>query len=346
MSHSIQRYLDLHQLSIKVDKSSGLIAILAIDKLVNGSSIGGCRFQEYHSLEDAINDAIRLSKAMTMKTLAAGLDTGGAKSVIIKNSKINDQSNLLNRFAEFVNEFKGSYITALDMGLNSDHINILSKGTNYIVKGIKSDDNSPEEHDTSYCTALTVIKSIKSFLDYKNLPMNSERKFAVQGVGKVGAHIVEILKATGAHIKISDVNSSKLNVYNNASNIEIIDNNSIYSHEVDVFIPCGNGTLNTQTINDLKCKLICGAANNQLSDITLINLLKSKSICYIPDFIANSGGVISAYIQYTEKNNSQDNSKLKIDHLYDRVLKILEESNADNIKIMQNIKDNYLEYRA
>ena len=89
MSHSIQRYLDLHQLSIKVDKSSGLIAILAIDKLVNGSSIGGCRFQEYHSLEDAINDAIRLSKAMTMKTLAAGLDTGGAKSVIIKNSKIN-----------------------------------------------------------------------------------------------------------------------------------------------------------------------------------------------------------------------------------------------------------------
>lgn len=295
-------------------------AIIAIHSTKLGPACGGIRMWNYSSEEEALDDVLKLSLAMTLKNSAAGLDLGGGKCVVIGDPFKDKTEELLLALGDFVQSLGGTYITAEDIGITSDDLAVIARRTKYVA-------GLPEYMggmgDCSPYTALGVLYSIKTALEFVYGSPSLERKtVAVQGLGKVGGNLAKLLLEEGARVIGSDIVEEKCQEIKNLG-VEIVPPEAIFSAACDVFSPCAKGgIINERTIPTLNCKIICGGANNQLEKDEDISLLEQKGILYIPDFIANAGGIISISVEI-EGNFTPEKAKEKVKGIQDRVRELL-----------------------
>jgi leucine dehydrogenase len=320
---------DHEQLVFCQDNHTGLKAIIAIHNTVLGPGLGGTRVWNYASDAEAINDVLRLSRGMTYKAAISGLNLGGAKAVIIGDAKIIKTEALMRKFGRFVENLHGKYITAEDVNTTTKDMEYVNMETDHVVGLPESmgggGDPSPV---TAYGTYMGMKASAQHVWGKDSL---SGKKIAVQGIGKVGGHLIERLHAEGAILFISDINESILSHYAKEFGATVVKGDDIYNLDVDIFAPCAMGAiLNTENINKLKCAVVAGAANNQLADENIHGpLLVEKGIAYAPDFLINAGGLINVYQEHIGYN--RDTAMRNTEHIYDVTLRIYNEAAAKKI---------------
>jgi phenylalanine dehydrogenase len=320
------------------DPSTGLRAIIAIHNTTLGPALGGCRMQPYESVNDALEDALRLSKGMSYKCAAADVDFGGGKAVIIGDPKTDKSPELFRAFGQFVDSLGGRFYTGTDMGTTMDDFIHALKETNCIV-GV------PEAYggggDSSIPTAEGVLYGIKA--TNKVLFGNDDLggvSYAVQGLGKVGFKVASGLLEAGANLLVTDINNESICAIEKYANstpgtVKIVASEDIYSQEADVFVPCAfGGVINDNTINQFKVKAIAGSANNQLLHESHGKKLKEKGILHAPDYIINSGGLIQVADELYGVNHERVLAKTK--HIYDAILEVYKLAEADGVCTMES----------
>ena len=303
------------------NEKAGLKAIIAVHNTVRGPAIGGCRLYPYASEEDALFDVLRLSRGMSHKNAAAGLDFGGGKGVIIADPSQKTEA-MFEAFGEAVNALGGCYITAEDVNTDCNDAIIMTRKTKYVC-GLPAVSGDP-----SPFTALGVWQGIKAtakvVFGTDNL---NGLKIAVQGVGKVGYDLCKHLHSEGAQLYIANrKNMAILDKAVEEFGAKIVPADKILSQECDILAPCAMGAVvNPDTIPNFNCKAIAGAANNVILDEASGLALKARGIYYAPDFIINAGGVINAAGEAAGNYNKEEVLK-KVYNIYNTVERILTES--------------------
>lgn len=278
------------------DERSGLRAIVAIHSTVLGPSLGGTRWYPYPSEDEALEDVLRLSSAMTAKAAVAGLDLGGGKAVVIGDPHAKTLAQL-EAYARFIDDLGGRYVTTTDVGTTTAEMDTIRGFTPHVV-GV-----SPAlggGGDTSELTAITITEGMRAALDVAFGSDSFEgRHILVLGTGKVGAKVARIAKQRGARVTIADVRAEAVADLAEELQVGAIDPAAALETECDVLSPNAlGGLLNPDTIPLLRCKVVCGGANNQLqSDPEDARFLAARDILYTPDYVVNSGGVISAAVE-------------------------------------------------
>lgn len=327
---------DNHELVCEIkDKSTGLHAYIAIHNTNLGPATGGTRFFFYESRDKAIDDVLRLSKAMTYKCALAGVPYGGGKGVIIGDPYEIKTNELLKAYAKAVNELDGKFTTGEDIGLTKDDIMLLSNESKYINgRPNKAGELGP-------WAALGVFKAIQAALDFRfGSSEIKNRTFAIKGIGKVGLALCQLIDKHGGNIVAADINRYAVkNAQMHIQDIKIVDSSEIAKQKVDVYCPCAFGNeFDDSTIQELDCKIICGAANNQLTSSPIGEKLYKNDIVYVPDYVANAGGLINIVSEMSDGGYNIEIVKEKVDTIGDTVSRILELA-RDNKKSTSYIAD-------
>jgi leucine dehydrogenase len=313
------------QLVFCQDEASGYRGVIAIHSTRLGTAVGGTRFWNYQTEEAAIIDALRLSRAMTYKCAAAGMPLGGGKSIIIGDKTVLDRERLFRAHGRFVDRFGGRYITAEDVGTTPADMEFVALETSY-VGGLPGKGGDP-----SPWTGLGVFRAMQAAARFRwgNDDLSGKR-VAVQGCGNVGYNLAKELRAAGAILLVSDVDHSKAQRMSEELNAEVILPDEIYAVAADVLAPCAlGGVINDLSVQQLKVEIVCGGANNQLSEERHGDLLEARGILYAPDYVSNSGGVLSGGANLF--GWSSDKVRKKVHEIYDTMLSILEIARAEGI---------------
>jgi leucine dehydrogenase len=311
------------------DKGTGLKAIIAIHDTTLGPALGGCRMWPYPTEEEALVDALRLSKGMTYKSAVSGNNHGGGKAVLWGNPKTDKSEEYFRAFGRFVETLGGRFITGTDVGTEKTDFVWSAMESPYLVA-------LPEEHggsgDSSIITAFGAWKGIKaSAQTVWGSDSLKGKKVAVQGVGKVGYHLVEHLVDEGAIVTVCDVVAENVRRVKEAfPNVAAVAPDEIYDVECDIFSPNALGAIiNDATIPRLKCKVVAGAANNQLKEPRHGDELFRLGILYAPDYVINGGGLIQVADELLGYN--RDRAFRKTAAIYDRLMEIYAISRKEEI---------------
>jgi leucine dehydrogenase len=309
------------------DSRVGLKAIIAIHNSALGPATGGCRMWNYRNEDEALTDVLRLSKGMTYKASISNLPLGGGKSIIIGDSS-QKTPEMLRRFGEFVETLKGHYITAKDVGIDSTDLKTIKSRTSHIL-GIAGEANS--SGDPSPVTAWGVYNGMLACAE-KAFGSKSLKgvKIALQGLGAVNYYLLKYLNQEGAKVTGCDINAQSVERAQKEFGIETVSPEAIYDADCDIFSPGALGAIvNGQTIGRLKCKVVAGAANNQLATEKDGEELLKKGILYAPDYTINAGGLINIY--HEREGYNRDKAYAHVAQIYDTMKKILEVSASDRI---------------
>jgi phenylalanine dehydrogenase len=333
-----ERMADHEQVVFCNDPATGLRAIIAIHNTTLGPALGGCRMQPYNSIDEALEDALRLSKGMSYKCAAADVDFGGGKAVIIGNPNTDKTPELFRAFGQFVNSLGGRFFTGTDMGTTMDDFIHSMKETNCIVGlpaayGGGGDSSIPTAAGVLYgITATNQILFGKDDLGGVT--------YAVQGLGKVGFKVASGLLEEGADLYVTDISQESLRAIEakaatSPGTVKIVAREDIYSQQADIFVPCAlGGIINDFTIDQFKVKAIAGSANNQLLDESHGRKLQQRGILYAPDYIINSGGLIQVADELYGINQERVLAKTK--HIYDAILEVYKMSELSGISTMES----------
>jgi glutamate dehydrogenase/leucine dehydrogenase len=274
------------------DRSAGLRAIIAIHSTRLGPALGGTRFYPYATEDDALADVLGLARAMTSKAAAAGLDLGGGKAVIIGDPTKRKSEALLRAYARCVESLGGRYITAEDVGTSQADMDMMRRDTSRVV-GVSA--YSGGSGNPSPATAWGVLHAMRAAS--KHLWGSHElmgRRIVVSGAGSVGAALVRLLVADGASVVVTNRTPATAESLAAELSIEVAPHDSAHALDCDIWSPCAlGGIVNRTTIPQMGCRAIVGAANNQLTDEGCAAILADANILYVPDYIANAGGLIN-----------------------------------------------------
>jgi len=288
-----------------------IVAFIAVHNTNLGPALGGCRMREYESEADALHDVLRLSRGMTYKNAMAGLPLGGGKAVIIGNPKTQKTEELMQEMGAAVQTFEGMYITAEDSGSTEEDMVEMAKETEFVVglppEMLTGSDYGELGGNPSPLTALGCYQGIKAAMKYRYGDEKSlkDMKVSIQGVGAVGLELAKLLNQDGAKIIIADISDENIALAQKAiKDVTVVGVDEIYEVEADIFAPCAmGGSLNDETIAQLKVDIIAGAANNQLMESHHDQMVQSKNMLYVPDYVINSGGVICVGYEFFRKSN-------------------------------------------
>jgi len=300
------------------DPSCGYRGIIAVHSTRLGPALGGTRFWTYDSDEEAIVDALRLSRGMTYKNAVAGLSLGGGKSIIIGDNKTKDREGLFRAHGRFVESLGGRYITAEDVGTSTKDMDYVHMETGHVA-GLagKSGDPSP-------VTAHGVFRAVQASANKRWGSDSLEGKtVSIQGCGNVGRYLAQELHEAGARLIVSDIDAAKTARVAQATGAKVVGEDAIYSVAADIFSPCAlGGIINDETIPLLKVEVVAGGANNQLLEERHGDALEARGILYAPDYVANAGGVINVYgeVEGWDAQRALD----KADDIYDTILRVFE----------------------
>jgi leucine dehydrogenase len=310
------------------NKDVGLKAIIAIHNTTLGPALGGTRMWNYKSEEDALVDVLRLSQGMTYKAAAAGLNLGGGKAVIIGDPKKDKSEALFRAFGRFVNSLNGKYITAEDVGTSVKDMEYIYMETPFVT-GIPPAFGG--SGDPSPYTAHGVLQGIKACVKEKF--GSSDLKgvtVAVQGLGNVGSNLVRYLVEEGAVVTVADIDAERVESVVQQYQVRAVDSDKILEENVDVQAPCALGAIfNDHSLQKLKCKIVCGAANNQLAEARHADSLRELGILYAPDYLVNSGGLMNVFVELEGYSSERAFEKTK--QIYDSLLSVFEISKRENI---------------
>lgn len=307
------------------DSESGYRGIIAIHSTALGPAVGGARFWNYGTEEEALTDALRLSRGMTYKTALAGLPLGGGKSIIIGDNKTLKREALFRAHGRFVDVLGGRYITAEDVGTSPADMEIVRQETRHVggLLGLSG--------DPSPFTARGVFRAIQASAKYLwNNDDLSGATVAVQGCGHVGYHLAKMLGEAKANLIVADVNDKSVARVLDEVDAKVVHPDDIYGASADIFAPCAlGGVINDQTIPRLRAQIIAGAANNQLLEDRHGEMLKERSILYAPDYAANAGGVFNGCRELL--GWEPERASKKVEEIYDTILRIFETAQAEGI---------------
>jgi len=307
------------------DPSVGYKGILAVHSTKLGPALGGTRFWQYATDEEAITDALRLSRGMTYKNAVAGLHLGGGKSIIIGDNKMKDREKIFRAHGRFVETLGGRYITAEDVGTSTKDMSYVQLETKHVA-GLagKSGDPSP-------VTAHGVFRAVEASANRKwGSDSLKGKTVAVQGCGSVGSYLAGELHKAGAKLIVSDIDPAKTARVEKATGAKVVQGDAIFSADADIFSPCAlGGIINDKTIPKLKVQIVAGGANNQLLEERHGDELQRRGILYAPDYVANAGGVINVYGEVVgwDAQRALD----KADDIYDTILKVFDIAEAKKI---------------
>jgi len=288
---------DYEKIVIRNDAKSGLRAVIAVHSTALGPALGGTRFRTYPSVAHGLEEALMLSRAMTFKHAVAGTRCGGGKAVIIAG-KEGKSPQVLAEYADLVESLSGQYVTACDVGTDTRDLAQIASRTRYVT-GRSRDEGGLGE--TAELTALGVLYAMEAAAGVVWGSRDLEGKtVSVLGVGKVGAGLVEHLMARNARVRVADISAVAVeDLASRHPRVEVVDVDSILSESADVFSPCAlGGVLTPEVVAGLRAEIVCGAANNQLASAEVAEQLRDGGICYVPDYLANCGGVIQGAAEY------------------------------------------------
>jgi glutamate dehydrogenase/leucine dehydrogenase len=275
------------------DPATGLTGAVAIHSTALGPAMGGLRLRRYPDIEAAATDAMRLARAMTLKNAAAGLSLGGGKAVLVDDGRWQDREARLLAFADVVETLGGRYITAEDIGTSTADMDVIATRTEWVVGRSR---NGGGLDDPSPATARTVFGAIQSGVRHA-LGRDSLQgvRVGVIGAGKVGTPLIALLAEAGAELTVADVEQRRAAAALAAAGAEgeVVALEGFPQRELDVLSPCAVGELiGARDVPSLRCRVIAGAANNPLVDEATARALHERGILYVPDFIANCGGIV------------------------------------------------------
>jgi leucine dehydrogenase len=306
------------EIAMGSDPKSGYRGIVAIHSTRLGPALGGTRFWNYATDDEAIIDALRLSRGMTYKNAVAGLNLGGGKSVIIGDNRTKNREAIFRAHGRLVESLGGRYITAEDVGTSTSDMDFVQTETDHVA-GLagKSGDPSP-------VTAHGVFRAIQASAKEKWGSDDLHGKtVAIQGCGSVGRYLAKELHEAGAKLIVSDIDPERTRRVANETGATVVPPDAIYDADADIFAPCAlGGIINDDTIPRLKFEIVSGGANNQLLEERHGDILEQKGILYTPDYVANAGGVINVYGEVA--GWSPERALKKADEIYDTVLRVFE----------------------
>ena len=320
------------QVSFCHDQKSGLKAIIAIHNTNLGPAMGGTRLFPYSSEKDALKDVLRLSQAMTYKAACANISAGGGKGVIIAKPEHKTQE-LFEAYGSFVETFKGRFITGEDLNIFLEDVRQISRKTGYLV-GLQERYGGPGRA-TAIGIACGMQAAREFYFGKKDL---HSLKVAVQGVGKVGKNLCQILSEQGVELFASDPIIERVQEVHRLYQAHIVDIDEIYDLDVDIFAPCAlGGIINSRTIPRLKMPIVAGSANNQLENEDIHSrMLAKRKIIYCPDYVINAGGLINVY---DEMMRIEENRSLaRVRNIADTLMEVFKIAEDRNITTLESSK--------
>jgi leucine dehydrogenase len=314
------------------DEKTGLKCIIAVHSTARGPAAGGCRMWPFPSADAALEDALRLSRAMSYKNAMADLELGGGKAVIIGDSRTQKSPALFEAFGRAVEDVGGKYWTAEDVGVSPADLMHARKTTRYVA-GLTggpaaSGDPSPVTAEGVFRgITLGVRRALNRDLDGVTV--------AIQGVGHVGAFLAEKLHAAGAKLVITDVNEEAVRHVAEKTGAKVVAPNLIFDADAEVFAPCAlGGAVNADTLPRLKAKVIAGGANNQLADPETGRGVYDRGMLYLPDYVINGGGIINVAgeIRALDRGEAFDPAwvEAKLSRLMETLGEVLDRSKAEH----------------
>lgn len=318
-------YGDFH---VKIDPVTGLHAIIAIHSTTLGPAIGGCRCAHYERFEDAVVDALNLGRGMSLKAAIHNLPHGGGKAVLIKpKDGISDRAAYFKALGRFVDQCGGRYITAVDSGTTPADMDAVVQETPYVLCNTFDDGSSG---DPSPATATGVLRALQAAIKFKlNRDDMTGLHIAVQGLGNVGMSLAQQIHELGGKLSVCDVNPANTDAAAKNFGATVVEPTEIHQVECNAFAPCAfGGVLNDSTIPELRTQIVCGAANNQFAKPEHSELLAQRDILFVPDFVANGGGLIAVSVVYAKQ--PLDNITRLVDGIYDTTLDILTQAQSKN----------------
>jgi len=310
------------------DTVSGLKTIIAIHSTALGPALGGTRFYPYETEDDALEDVLRLSKGMSLKAAAAGLDLGGGKAVIIGDPREDKSERLFRAYGRIVDSLQGRYITAEDVGTTTTDLDLIRRETNWALGSSVAlggaGDPSPVTARGLLAATKAVAKKLWGSADIAG------RRFAVQGVGKVGSAFVQLLVENRAEVVVTDAYEPAIASAIENYGVDAVAADDIFKVDCDFFSPCALGAgLNEHTIPELNCEAIVGSANNQLATDKDAARLADRGILYGPDFVVNAGGLINVYDEL--QGYSKTRALHRVDSIYEATMTILDAADEHGI---------------
>jgi leucine dehydrogenase len=299
------------------DPSVRLEGVIAIHSLDLGPALGGTRIRPYKNFDEALEDALRLSQGMTYKSAVAEVGFGGGKSVIMTDQKTPE---MLRSFGEAVQALKGQYIAAEDMGCSSQDCAIMREKTPYVVGLLHEKSSGNPAPFTAWGVFRGIQATVKKIYGTDSL---DGKKVAIQGLGSVGALVADLLFWAGARLTVADVDPSRCREMEIRYGAKTVATEEIHRADVDLFVPCAvGGILNDETIPQMRCRGIAGAANNQLLRPEHGEMLRKQKILYAPDFVINAGGLMNVTCELEEGGYHPEQPREKVHKIYDTLTAI------------------------
>jgi leucine dehydrogenase len=325
----VERYLatlDHEQLLVRRGERSGVYCIVAVHSTARGPALGGCRMWRYDDSRAAVRDALRLSRAMTYKSAVAGLPLGGGKGVIMlrRDLSARDRKDALRDFGDTVDQLDGAYVTAEDVGTSAGDMETIAEQTKR-VSGLSRKRGG--SGDPSPYTALGVVTAIEVSLEraFGSASLKG-RSVAVVGLGHVGARIAKSLAKAGAKLIVSDIDTGKKALAEELGARWVTPEKALTA-AVDVYAPCAlGGILDHETVPQLKCRIVAGAANNQLADDGIADLLNAHDVLWAPDFVANAGGIINIAVEFERGGYDPGRAKERVRGIGDTLRRVYDDA--------------------
>lgn len=318
------------QVCLFSDPASGLRAIVAVHSTALGTAAGGTRFRAYRDEDQALDDALRLSRAMSYKCALAGLPCGGGKAVIIGDPGRIKTEQLLHAYGRFLNRIGSSFVTGEDVGMSVRDIETVREVSPYVGGTCSAGAGDPSVH-----TATGLMHGLRAVLA-RQFPGATFRDLhiAVQGLGAVGWNVAELLHEQGARLTVADVQPTKVERAIAQLGARPSEPGDIHRADADIFCPCAlGGVITTQTANEIRARAVAGAANNQLASAAAGITLAERGILYAPDFVINAGGIISGleeYLKMPGRSGHVDTPlPARLAGIHDRLAEIFERAARD-----------------
>jgi len=283
---------DHEQVCMFTDPKTGLRAIVAIHTKIQGRAAGGTRFKPYGTTDAAVDDALRLSRAMSYKSALADLPLGGGKAVIIGDPAQIKTPDLLRSYGRFIDQLGGVFSTGEDVGTSVADMEIISEVTQY-VGGTRATGGDPSEP-----TAIGVLSGLREVAEHRLGGSGFKGvRVAVQGLGSVGWRVAEGLHAQGADLIVADISAEKVARAVKELGATACDTSTIHAADVDIYAPCAlGGTITVETAREIKASAVAGAANNPLATAEAGEELAKRNILFAPDYVLNAGGIIAGVL--------------------------------------------------
>lgn len=314
--------------------ATGLRGFLAIHDTTLGPALGGVRIWRYTSDDEALADALRLSRAMTYKASLADLPCGGGKAVILLRPELK-RAEAFEAFGQLVESLRGRFFTGPDVGITSEDLAAIGRGTRFVAC-----ESSPALGDISEQTATGIWHGMRACLEFAGL---KKARVAVQGAGSVGLQLARILKREGMEFVVADVDASRAGQAAAECGVRVLPPDEILSAECDVLAPCAlGGIISRETIPRIRARIVCGSANNVLADAEAGDELARRGILYAPDYLVNAGGLIRGAEFYLLHRADSSPSLARIYDRMRRVLGIARERGVSTARVADELAEAHL----